>query len=61
MNDFTKEQILNHKIDMSKIEYRLGISYEETLDVMNRTINALYDVIESLQKRVLDLEIKQDE
>jgi uncharacterized protein YutE (UPF0331/DUF86 family) len=61
MNDIKKEELLGYKIDMSKIEYRLGISYEETLDVMNRTINALYDVIESLQKRVLDLEIKQDE
>jgi len=44
------------KIDMNKVEYRLGVSYQETLDAMNRTINGLYDVISVLQNRVLELE-----
>jgi hypothetical protein len=47
------------KIDMNKVEYRLGVSYQEALDAMNRTINGLYDVIEHLQQRVLLLEITE--
>lgn len=49
------------KIDMNKVEYRLGVSYQEAMDAMNRTINGLYDIIEILQKRVLELELKVDD
>jgi len=48
-------------IDLSKVEYRLGISYQEAMDAMSRTINGLYDIIEILQKRVLELELKVDD
>lgn len=43
-------------IDMNKVEYKLGISYQEAFDLMSRTINGLYDLIEHLQQRVLLLE-----
>ena len=43
-------------IDLNKVEYRLGVSYQEALDAMTRTINGLYDVISVLQNRVLELE-----
>lgn len=49
------------KIDMNKVEYRLGVSYQEAMDAMSRTINGLYDIIEILQKRVLELELKVDD
>ena len=49
------------KIDLDKIEYRLGVSYKEAMDAMSRTINGLYDIIEMLQKRVLELELKVDD
>ena len=48
-------------IDMNKVEYRLGVSYQEAMDAMSRTINGLYDIIEILQKRVLELELKADD
>lgn len=53
------EAVIN--IDLSKVEYRLGVSYQEALDTMNRTINGLYEIIEALQNRVLELESQVDE
>lgn len=49
------------KIDMNKVEYALGVSYKEALDIVNRTINGLYTVIEALQQRVLELELIVDD
>ncbi len=46
-------------IDMSKVEYRLGVSYQETIDALTRNINELYSIIEKLQERVLLLEITE--
>jgi len=48
------ETIIN--LDLNKVEYALGVSYKEALDMLNRTVNNLYDVISVLQNRVLVLE-----
>jgi len=45
---------------MNKVEYALGVSYKEALDMLNRTVNNLYTLIEVLQDRVLELEIESD-
>ncbi len=43
-------------VDLNKVEYALGVSYKEAVDMLNRTVNNLYDVISVLQTRVLVLE-----
>ena len=48
------ETIIN--IDLNKVEYALGVSYKEAVDMLNRTVNNLYDVISVLQHRILVLE-----
>lgn len=61
MNDLTKLEIDKHlmKIDLNKIEYRCGMSYQEAMDMANRNINDLYQIIETLSNRVLELEIQE--
>jgi hypothetical protein len=61
MSNLFNEEIPTINIDLSKVEYLLGVSYKDAIDVMTRNINALYEVIESLQKRVLELEKRLDE
>ena len=51
---------VTQRIDMNKVEYALGVSYKEALDMLNRTVNNLYTLIEVLQDRVLELEIESD-
>jgi hypothetical protein len=36
--------------------YSLGFSTKEAIDMLTRTVNGLYDIIEVLQNRVLELE-----
>jgi hypothetical protein len=48
------------KINMDKVEYLLGVSYKEALDMINRNLNATYSLIEALQERVLELEKQVD-
>ncbi len=45
-------------IDMSKVEYRLGVSYQALLDALNVTINSLYKITQALKERVLELELE---
>lgn len=47
-------------IDMNKVEYSLGVSYKEAMDMLTRSINGLYAVIDALQQRVLELELEAD-
>lgn len=42
-------------------EYLFGLSYRQTLEMLVRNINLTFDLIEVLQKRVLELEKKLHE
>jgi len=51
-------KLLNERLKPPKEdqEYLLGVSYKEALGAVTRSVNGLYDVINVLQNRVLELE-----
>lgn len=44
------------KIDLRKLEYALGISYHDALEMSIRTNNELHEIIHTMQERILCLE-----
>ncbi len=44
------------KIDLNKVEYMLGMSYKEALDMLCRVHNEQSDIINTMQERILCLE-----
>lgn len=44
------------KIDLRKVEYELGMSYQEAMDMVVRVTNELHDIIHTMQERIMCLE-----
>lgn len=54
-------KLLNERLKPAEDqEYLLGVSYKEALGAVTRSVNGLYSIIEALQNRVLELELKDD-
>ena len=45
-------------IDLNKVEYMLGVSYKEALDMLSRVNNELHDIIHTMQERIMRLELE---
>ena len=44
------------KIDLNKVEYELGMSYQEAMDMVVRVTNELHEIIHTMQERIMCLE-----